>query len=241
MNGTGEDLLARVLDQQSGPFALLYRPEADAGIVDVLVGDVALAQTLAGVPSHAGADVLVLVPFRQVTERGFAAIDDGTPLVAMTVQARQRVELADTLLRLPATASPISGGHFDIDDDEYAAIVRAVIDEEIGTGAGANMVVKRSYLADIEDYGPHSTLSIFRSLLERETGAYWTFVIHTGDRTLVGASPERHISVADRLAVMNPISGTYRYPRSGPTLPGVLDFLADRKETDELYMVVDEN
>ena len=39
---------------------------------------------------------------------------------------------------------------------------------------------------------------------------------------------------------MNPISGTYRYPAGGPTLAGVKEFLADRKETDELYMVLDE-
>jgi phenazine biosynthesis protein phzE len=39
---------------------------------------------------------------------------------------------------------------------------------------------------------------------------------------------------------MNPISGTYRYPPSGPELEGVLDFLEDPKEIDELYMVVDE-
>ena len=71
-------------------------------------------------------------------------------------------------------------------------------------------------------------------------GAHWTFLIHTGTRTLVGASPERHISLQGGTAVMNPISGTYRYPTSGPTLSGVLEFLGDRKETDELYMVLDE-
>lgn len=56
----------------------------------------------------------------------------------------------------------------------------------------------------------------------------------------MGATPERHISVRDGVAVMNPISGTYRYPSDGPTLDGVMEFLADRKEADELYMVVDE-
>jgi phenazine biosynthesis protein phzE len=44
----------------------------------------------------------------------------------------------------------------------------------------------------------------------------------------------------DGVAVMNPISGTYRYPTTGPTLTEVIDFLADPKETDELYMVLDE-
>ncbi|MBF6056701.1 phenazine-specific anthranilate synthase component I, partial [Streptomyces eurocidicus] len=105
---------------------------------------------------------------------------------------------------------------------------------------GANFVIKRSFTADITGYGPEHALTFFRRLLERESGAYWTFLVHTGERTFVGATPERHISVAGGRAVMNPISGTYRYPAAGPSLPEVMDFLADRKETDELYMVVDE-
>jgi phenazine biosynthesis protein phzE len=40
--------------------------------------------------------------------------------------------------------------------------------------------------------------------------------------------------------VMNPISGTYRYPAGGPTPEHLLEFLADGKETEELSMVVDE-
>ena len=238
---TTPDLLARVLGPDHGPFALLHRPEATGpGLIDVLVGEVAVVETLAGIELRAGSDVLVLVPYRQIAERGFTAIDDGTPLVAMAVEARETVRLSEALVRLPSVATPVSDGHFDIDDDEYAAIVRRVVAEEIGSGAGSNMVLKRSYFADIGDYDTRSALALFRRLLERETGSYWTFVIHTGERTLVGASPERHISVDDGLAVMNPISGTYRYPPSGPSLHGVMDFLADRKEADELYMVVDE-
>ena len=40
--------------------------------------------------------------------------------------------------------------------------------------------------------------------------------------------------------MMNPISGTYRHPAGGPDRDGLLAFLADRKEIDELYMVLDE-
>jgi phenazine biosynthesis protein phzE len=40
--------------------------------------------------------------------------------------------------------------------------------------------------------------------------------------------------------VMNPISGTYRYPAGGPTPEDLLAFLADGKEIEELSMVVDE-
>ncbi|MEF9672253.1 chorismate-binding protein [Pseudomonas sp. PCH446] len=129
---------------------------------------------------------------------------------------------------------------FDLSDAAYSEIVSRVIDNEIGSGEGANFVIKRTFMADIGDYGISRALTFFRHLLEREKGVYWTFIIHTGERTFVGASPERHISLKDGLAVMNPISGTYRYPPTGPNLTEVMQFLADRKEADELYMVVDE-
>lgn len=47
----------------------------------------------------------------------------------------------------------------------------------------------------------------------------------TGNQVFIGATPERHISVQDSLAVMNPISGTYRYDANGPSLDAVMGFL----------------
>ncbi|WP_149179196.1 anthranilate synthase family protein [Streptomyces sp. TRM49041] len=229
-----------------------------ARVLDVLVGEITTPATLAGIPlpdgpagpDAAGRDtagvegprheVLALVPYRQIAERGYAARDDGAPLIALTVTEQQRTPLADALARIPQVPTALKGAHFDVPDDTYQDTVRRVVDEAIGTGEGANFVIKRSFVADITDYGEHSALSFFARLAEQEVGAYWTFLIHTGDRTFVGASPERHISVDGRTAVMNPISGTYRYPAGGPALPEVMDFLADRKEADELYMVVDE-
>lgn len=247
---TPGDLLGRVLNLQAPAFALLHRPETGVpDTVDVLVGDVTLPETLADIPltdhpmpgsAGTGQDVLVVAPYRQITERGFTAPDDGAPLVALSVTEQDRVSVPELLLRLPDTPTSVTAHGFDIDDERYAETVRRVVADEIGTGEGANFVVKRSFLAEIGDYSLHDALVFFRRLLEREQGAYWTFVIHTGDRTFVGATPERHISVSGGTAVMNPISGTYRYPPAGSTLEGVTEFLADRKETDELFMVVDE-
>nr|AKC91615.1 2-amino-2-deoxy-isochorismate synthase PhzE [Streptomyces lomondensis] len=217
--------------------------------MDVLVGDVTLPETLADIPltdqptpDSAGTehDVLVVAPYRQITERGFTAPDDGAPLIALSVISQDRVSVPELLLRLPDAPTSVTALGFDIDDEQYAETVRRIITDEIGTGEGANFVVKRSFLAEISGYSLRDALVFFRRLLVREQGVYWTFVIHTGDRTFVGATPERHISVSGGTAVMNPISGTYRYPPAGPTLEGVTEFLADRKETDELYMVVDE-
>ena len=244
-------LLERVLADDAPPFALLYRPgsSGDSG-VDVLIGEVAEPARLADIPSGATVaaqtegtarhDVLVLLPHRQIAERGFAGVDDGTPLLSMTVTEHAQVALSVVLDRLPNEPISVSNEQFVPDDSEYAGIVSKIIADEIGTGEGSNFVIKRSFVADIEDFGPRLALSFFRRTLERETGAYWTFLVHTGDRTFVGATPEQHITLNSGTAVMNPISGTYRYPGSGPVLEEVIDFLADRKETDELYMVVDE-
>ncbi|MGW2488552.1 anthranilate synthase family protein [Streptomyces sp. NPDC001606] len=242
------DPLGRVLSPEPGPFALLHRPgSAGPGVVDVLLGEVSTPGTLAALPlpttpRQPGAhhELLTVVPFRQVAERGYACADDGAPLIALEVREQAAVPLADVLTRVPDRGIRLSGGDFDVSDDEYADIVSRVVADEIGTGQGANFVIKRSFVAEIADYGVADALTLFRRLLERESAAYWTFLIHTGERTFVGASPERHVSLRDGTAVMNPISGTYRYPAGGPTLSGVLDFLADRKEADELYMVVDE-
>ncbi|MFE9336729.1 anthranilate synthase family protein [Streptomyces sp. NPDC007063] len=185
-------------------------------------------------------ETLVLIPYRQLTERGYACVDDATPLVALTVTGQESLPLAEALPRLPCTATTLVNQRFVPGDTEYADTVRRVVTEVIGRGEGANFVIRRDFVADLTDYSGELALAFFRRLLESESGAYWTFLVHTGERTLVGSSPERHISLRDGTAVMNPISGTYRYPAGGPELTGVLDFLADRKEAEELYMVVDE-
>src|SRR5690606_3208683 len=76
-----------------------------------------------------------------------------------------------------------------------------------------------------------------------ERGAYWTFCIFTGDRFLIGASPERHISVDADQVRMNPISGTFRLrglSTHAERTDALVRFLRDEKEIYELFMVVDE-
>ncbi|MDQ1659636.1 MAG: 2-amino-4-deoxychorismate synthase, partial [Cryptosporangiaceae bacterium] len=148
--------------------------------------------------------------------------------------------VAEFLAAVPDAPVACAATGFDIGDEAYAAIVKRVITDEIGRGEGANFVIRRDFHATIAGYSPATAVTLFRRLLAAETGAYWTFAVHTGDLTLAGATPERHVSAAGGTVQMNPISGTYRYPRTGPRLDGVLRFLADRKETEELYMVVDE-
>ncbi|MFF8576870.1 anthranilate synthase family protein [Streptomyces sp. NPDC015408] len=222
----------------SRPFALLRRrtPGHDHDTVELLRGPVTEHDRLADLPDEG----LALVPFRQIRERGFDVRDDGTPLLVLTPEERYEIPLADALDQLPAHDVRVEDGGFDVDDEEYARIVGRVLEEEIGRGEGANFVIRRTYRGRVPGFGRADALALFRRLLAGERGAYWTFVVHTGDRTLVGASPEVHVRMSGGTVVMNPISGTYRYPAEGPTPEHLLRFLADGKEIEELSMVVDE-
>jgi phenazine biosynthesis protein phzE len=240
-------LAGLVAQRHPPPFALLHRPHSGADGLDLLLGTVSTYPALADIPlppaGGAGGprqDVLALVPYRQIAERGFAHTDDGVPLLAMSVDHQERVPLHTALRLLPDEPPVVTGGRFDVSDEDYAETVKKVVTDEIGWGEGANFVIRRSYVADLAGDRARAALSIFRRLLRGESGAYWTYVVHTAERTFVGASPERHVSLARGTAVMNPISGTLRHPPSGATLAEVEHFLADRKETDELNMVLDE-
>ena len=221
--------------------------------VGIVGGRRRVVESLLDVPLEQGrpreghiADRLLAVPFRQVRERGFEAHDDGTPLVVVDVESELEFSVAEVVEAIDDTEVAFTDrGGFETSDDEYAAVIRSIIDDEIGQGEGANLVVGRHYRATVADWGAGTALAVFRRLLERERGAYWTYVFFTGDRYLIGASPERHVSVHGGDVRMNPISGTFRIPRgqeagAPSTKARLLDFLRDEKEVYELFMVVDE-
>ncbi|MFF7212004.1 anthranilate synthase family protein [Streptomyces sp. NPDC008238] len=243
-------LVERLLDPACPPFALLRRraPGCAADSVDVLLGPVGTAERLTDIALPTGApegarpavDALALVPYRQIRERGFDVRDDGTPLVVLRPLETYELPLSELTAALPAHAVRVEGGAFDVDDDTYAGIVERVIEDEIGRGEGANFVIRRTFRGEIPGFAAADALALFRRLLDGERGAYWTFVVRTPERTLVGASPEVHVRMTGGTVVMNPISGTYRYPAQGPDAEGLLAFLGDAKEVEELTMVVDE-
>ncbi|GAA4976849.1 anthranilate synthase family protein [Actinoplanes utahensis] len=211
------------------PFALLHRDGADH--VEVLTGDVVTVPTLADIPLRPGTPVLAVIPYRQITERGFECVDDDAPLECLLVRSISH----EPLDAFPPHALTLRDGGFDLSDDEYGRIVEDVLRDEIGHGAGANFVIHRVYEASVEGDPLAAARAAFGRLLAGEQGTYWTFLVDTGNRILVGATPERHVSVQDGITMMNPISGTFRHDSGELT-----DFLRDPKEIEELYMVLDE-
>ncbi len=240
-----------LLDEVSGYPAWAVIRLRDADCLTVLAGTRTDVERIADIPLESGPsqdgrriDRLALLPFAQVRERGFEAHDDGTPLSVLTVEHQRDVPLVEALASLPDSPVTVTdAGGFETDDDSYAKVVEAILRDEIGRGEGANLVIGRRWNAELGDWGHAAALSVLRRLLERERGAYWTFCVFTGDRYLIGASPERHVSIESGSVRMNPISGTFRLKgltTHAERKAALLEFLADEKEIYELFMVVDE-
>src|SRR3954454_14369446 len=162
------------------------------------------------------ADRLLAIPFRQVRERGYEAHDDGAPLVVVDVETELEFSVEDVVAAIDDTGVEFADrGGFDTGDEEYGKLVEAIIQDEIGQGEGANLVVSRHYRATVADWGADKALTAFRRLLERERGPSGPFVVFTADRYLIGASPERHVSIPGGDLRITPISGTFRLPTAG--------------------------
>ncbi len=241
-------LLDRVVAGKHSSFALINRHGSAA--VEVLVGPHVDVSLIADIPliGEGGTpqEVLALVPFRQIRERGFAAHDDGSPLRCLVVHERAQVSIADLRALAPEPPELLGEQDFDISDADYAAVVGRIIANEIGRGEGSNFVIRRDFRAHTSMPAHAAVIAWMSALLEQEVGAAWTFAVCTPGRSMVGASPEQHLSVMPTgepgrsIVQMNPIAGTYRHPAGGGSAVGLLEFLHSAKEKEELFMVVDE-
>ena len=233
------------------PFAVIQKE--DQHQVLILTGAVRTLERLDQIPRKKGKDAsgrrydtLSLVPFSQIKEKGFAVHQGDEALLCMEVDSQREVAVAEFLASIPAAAVELdSAPAFDESEEDYRRAVEAVIRDEIGEGEGANFVLPRTCRARLKGYGPAVALNLLRRLIQADYGTYWKYLFYDGSHAFVGSTPEKHLSVDKGRVVMNPISGTFRKGGLQLLPPAevrrrLLDFLRDRKEINELFMVVDE-
>ncbi|MFJ2738224.1 chorismate-binding protein [Streptomyces sp. NPDC087440] len=267
MPTTDADIRERLYGPDVPPFALLRRQRPglrERAPVEVLFGEMETVGSLAEAAATDGAPgpgLLALLPFRHLAEHGLPCHDDGTPVRVLRVREHHVLpedaftgllpEDAFTGL-LPEDAStgqdPVGGppvewrdAGFVTSDAQYEDLVREFVESDAARG-GLNVLLRRDWSARLPGFTPAVAVELFRRLLRAESGAYWTFVVHTGGPepvTLVGATPQGHVGVEGGRVVMNPLCGTYRRPPEGARAEDLLAFLADRKEAEELATTVD--
>ncbi|GGU85475.1 hypothetical protein GCM10010178_89540 [Lentzea flava] len=154
----------------TSPFALLKREGNHQ--VELLRGPVIEARTLSDLPDQ---EMLILMPFRQVHERGFEHIDDGTPLAPCSYAPVRRClsNAPWTLCRKMKSSCATAGSTSTTMPTPET--VRRVVSNDIETGLGSDFVIKRTLRGEVDDWSPTKAASLFRRLLATEQGAYWTF------------------------------------------------------------------
>src|SRR5689334_20751210 len=95
-------VFAALLGGDPPDFALLHRPGSGAADrIEILLGTGTPLDRLAGVPLPDGSRTLLVLPYRQLTERGLACHDDGTPLLHLPAHRYRTVSVAEALEALP--------------------------------------------------------------------------------------------------------------------------------------------
>lgn len=181
----------------------------------------------------------VVLPFCSIKLAGRPYPWQDRPIITMASHEKLSVNRGDFLRSTPGKPLPASAPEFDISDDEYERTVQTVVDEYIGNGDGSNFVIHRSAISQLHVDWRTAAVRLFHRLLERESNAYSVFCVVTDELAIVGASPERHITLRDSEFRMTPISGTLRL-EPGHRPQDIHTFLDDAKERDELDMVLDE-
>lgn len=232
------------------PFGLIQRQ--DGGEILVLEGEAAALEKLSDIPRKSGKpakgeayDTFSMIPFRQIEEKKYKARQDGEKILCIRVARQRTVPLKTLTAALPSGKIILKDKpRFNRSNAEYGKLVKKIIEEEIGNGAGANFVVPRKCRGTIKDFSADSALGVYRNLLLNDYGSYWKYLFHDGERFFVGSTPERHLSVRKGKVKMNPISGTFRkdkdYARPADFKKDLEKFLRNEKEINELFMVVDE-
>jgi anthranilate synthase component 1 len=155
-------------------------------------------------------------------------------------QAQQKIvtiiELLSTAvyeIKLPATRQITDSVEVDISDADFMLKVEKAKDFII-QGDAFQIVISRCYKCNYFV----SPLDIYTTL-RRVSPAPFMFYFTSGANVIIGASPERLVSVHNKKITVNPIAGTRKRMKDRSDLSTEEDLLNDPKERAEHMMLVD--
>lgn len=159
-------------------------------------------------------------------------------IIAMEVNKEvefTKEKIISFLPTLPINHTPIIP---DIQDSDFENMV-VKVKWEISWWNICQTVISREFSTILEDFSYTMLLTIFNRLLAI-SGSYMTFMFNSWATTFAWASPEVHLRIKDWTAVKIPIAWTIPKWDSSTFHPRLVDFLDNKKEENELLMVIDE-
>jgi 2-amino-4-deoxychorismate synthase len=236
----------------TGDTAFCLIQKQDNEEILILAGESCRYQRIKDIPRRHGStgdrrvyDTISVIPFCRIREKGYSARDEGEQIRTIRIISHGEMPTEDLIKAIPDRPPVMREDiRYDTTEEEYAEIIRDIIINEIGNGEGANFVIPRNARGIIDNFSLAQALTIFKTLLENDYGTYWKFLFYDGSTCFIGSTPERHLLVEGGRVKMNPISGTLRKDgvssRRSQFKRDLLAFITDRKEINELFMVVDE-
>ena len=221
-----------------------------------LTGEIIHCDKMADIPRVSDAassltyDTVSMLPFSTIKERCskgsnlYETVNEGEKIITMKIKEQKIITEDEFRTKFTPEDVQMDGEmEYDRTKEEYCEIIRRIIEDEISNGEGSSFVTPRKCMGKITAFSDTSALSIFNRLILHEYGCYWKFLFFDGTQYFIGASPERHLEVRNNKAFMNPISGTFRKDHSvsaEQNTTELIKFLGNQKETNELFMVTDE-
>jgi len=228
------DLLKRITE----PFCIFTRERE----LLLATGDIERHNSLSQISREnagLGYASISMLPFSQLKERNFEVRDEGEPILSLVPRKIEKIGIQEFIDTFPPLEPDVEMLEMNKSDEEFQQNVADVIEHEINKGEGSNFLISRRSYLRIRNMNAQVALTILRRLLINEFGFYTSFVFFDGEKFFVGASPERHITIRDGIAVMNPISGTLPMTKLN-SAEDLAAFLRDKKEINELFQVTDE-
>lgn len=119
----------------------------------------------------------------------------------------------------------------DMSKEEHMDAVRKTV-EQIAAGEAIQIVISNAFRIQ----GRLNPLSLYRALRNINPSPYM-FYLKFGDEVLLGASPEIHLKIRDKVATLKPIAGTC--PIADDVEAAKKRLLSDKKECSEHLMLLD--
>lgn len=234
--------LLELIGQES--FALIERD----GDVFVMVGDAVHHETLDDLKFYADQSsrpVAFALPYRVIRERGFEAQGD-EPILSIAGTRIYHTTIEEFRPHLPETSIILSRDiTASMSDAEYVEMVKTFQKKEIEGGHCSQSTLSRKFEGQIHEFSLDHALSLYRTILFPQ-GQYMTVLICDRSKDpdhphcLIGATPERHLTITKDHALMIPIAGTLRKEDRETFEARLNRFIEDLKEVNELFQVVDE-